>query len=302
MALSETSQKLQPVAMSDSDGGLSLPSNPGSASEEEVEQVAVSSQLLPGESQCCDADCLDRIASMPEYSRKADEIRQAIKEELGLEKRNEFQFQVLRTWMAGESSKSQSQRRYQFQDLPICRIAASDILQCNKGKVTKLTKEIVDGRVSAPRDLRVGGGQVKMTRQESLQVQNAETMWCWVHSFLAEPLAEGVGKVKFDVATKVKELLKMDPVSGVFNASSLEPRHVHPNVTLSELLLGCSPNFFFFANWFQRLCLDSCFVLDPMDIDFEFACRLFIQAGRCQELPLSLAATAVLQNLGPNLP
>ena len=301
MALSETSQKLQPVAMTDSDGGLSLPSNPGSASEEEVEQVAVSSQL-PGESQCCDADCLDRIASMPEYSRKADEIRQAIKEELGLEKRNEFQFQVLRTWMAGESSKSQSQRRYQFQDLPICRIAASDILQCNKGKVTKLTKEIVDGRVSAPRDLRVGGGQVKMTRQESLQVQNAETMWCWVHSFLAEPLAEGVGKVKFDVATKVKELLKMDPVSEVFNASSLEPRHVHPNVTLSELLLGCSPNFFFFANWFQRLCLDSCFVLDPMDIDFEFACRLFIQAGRCQELPLSLAATAVLQNLGPNLP
>ena len=242
MALSETSQKLQPVAMSDSDGGLSLPSNPGSASEEEVEQVAVSSQL-PGESQCCDADCLDRIASMPEYSRKADEIRQAIKEELGLEKRNEFQFQVLRTWMAGESSKSRSQRRYQFQDLPICRIAASDILQCNKGKVTKLTKEIVDGRVSAPRDLRVGGGQVKMTRQESLQVENAETMWCWVHSFLAEPLAEGVGKVKFDVATKVKELLKMDPVSEVFNASSLEPRHVHPNVTLSELLLGCSPIF-----------------------------------------------------------
>ena len=302
MALSETSQKLQPVAMTDSDGGLSLPSNPGSASEEEVEQVAVSSQLLPGESQCCDADCLDRITSMPEYSRKADEIRQAIKEELGLEKRNEFQFQVLRTWMAGESSKSQSQRRYQFQDLPICRIAASDILQCNKGKVTKLTKEIVDGRVSAPRDLRVGGGQVKMPRQESLQVQNAETMWCWVHSFLAEPLAEGVGKVKFDVATKVKELLKMDPVSEVFNASSLEPRHVHPNVTLSELLLGCSPNFFFFANWFQRLCLDSCFVLDPMDIDSEFACRLFIQAGRCQELPLSLAATAVLQNLGPNLP
>ena len=98
------------------------------------------------------------------------------------------------------------------------------------------------------------------------------------------------------------KLLKMDPVSEVFNASSLEPRHVHPNVTLSELLLGCSPNFFFFANWFQRLCLDSCFVLDPMDIDFEFACRLFIQAGRCQELSLSLAATAVLQNLGPNLP
>ena len=169
---------------------------------------------------------------------KADEIRQAIKEETGLEKKKEFQFQVLRTWVhAGDASKSQAQRRYQLHDLPLCRLAAADILQCNKTTVTKMTKEILDGRVTAPRDGRLGGGDVKMTKQESLQVQHAETMWCWVHSFLAEPLAEGGGKPKFDVASKVQQLLKMDPVSEVFNASKLEPRHVHPNVTLTELLL-----------------------------------------------------------------
>ena len=79
-----------------------------------------------------------------------------------------------------------------------------------------------------------------MTKTESIQVQHAETMWCWVHSFLAEPLAEGVGKPKFDVSAKVKELLKMDPVSEVFSTSQLEPKHLHPNVTLTELLLVLS--------------------------------------------------------------
>ena len=219
----------------DSDAEVELPSDPGSNSD--VEETAVD-RSLPADSRCCDADCLERLEGMPEYRRKADEIRQAIREETGLEKKKEFQFQVLRSWIqAGEPSKNQSQRRYQFQDLPLCRIAAADILQCNKTTVTKVTAQVLEGRATAPKDLRLGGGAVKMTKQESLQVQHAETMWCWVHSFLAEPLAEGGGKPKFDVATKVQQLLKMDPVSEVFNASSLEPRHVHPNVTLTELLL-----------------------------------------------------------------
>lgn len=221
--------------MESPDDVLSLPSEAGTASEDEPIAVV----QLPSDSHCCDADCLDHIAVMPDYKRKADEIRQAIKEETGLEKRHEFQFQVLRTWVqAGDASKSQSQRRYQFNDLAICRLAAADILQCNKGKVTKLTKDIVEGRATAARDLRLGGGAVKMSKQESLQVQNAETMWCWIHSFLAEPLAESLSKAKFDVATKVQQLLRMDPVTEVFNASSLEPRHLHPNVTMTELLLG----------------------------------------------------------------
>lgn len=213
---------------------MSLPSDAGSPSD--LEPVP-----LPGESQCCEADCLDRIASMPDYTLKADEIRQAIKEETGLEKRNEFQFQVLRNWMqSGNSEKTSCHRRYKFGDLLICRLAAAELLQCSKGRVTKLTQQILDGQANASRDLRLGGGQVRMTKTESIQVQHAETMWCWVHSFLAEPLAEGVGKPKFDVSAKVKELLKMDPVSEVFSTSQLEPKHLHPNVTLTELLLVLS--------------------------------------------------------------
>ena len=92
--------------MESPDDVLSLPSEAGTASEDEPIAVV----QLPSDSHCCDADCLDHIAVMPDYKRKADEIRQAIKEETGLEKRNEFQFQVLRTWVqAGDASKSQSQ-------------------------------------------------------------------------------------------------------------------------------------------------------------------------------------------------
>lgn len=215
---------------------VELPSDPESL--DEVEEVAV---VLPGQSRCCECDCLDRIATMRDYQAKVDEIQQALKEELVLQKKKEFQFQVLKTWMKeglGEADEKKH-RRFCFGDLPICRMAAASILQSNKSTVTKLTKDVIDGKASAPQDLRVGGHREVMPREESLQNQHAETMWHWIHSFLAESLAEGVSKETFDVAANVKKLLRMDPVTEGFNSAKLEPKHVHPNVTLTELLLGC---------------------------------------------------------------
>lgn len=148
---------------------------------------------------------------------------------------------------SGDMEKAHSHRRYMLQDFPLCRLAAAEVLQCGKGTVTKLTQQILTGQVNAARDLRLGGREIKMTKMESQQVLNAETMWCWIHSFMAEPLAEGVGKPKLDVAQNVKQLLKMDPVSEVFDGSKLEPRHMHPNVTLTELRHGNYwLRFFFF--------------------------------------------------------
>lgn len=67
-ASSETSHKAASVKPMADEEANCLPSDPESASDEPVP--------LPGETQCCEADCLDRLATMPDYARKADEIRQ----------------------------------------------------------------------------------------------------------------------------------------------------------------------------------------------------------------------------------
>lgn len=218
---------------------LELPSDADSLEELEDDDVVVT-HALPGQSRCCEYDCLDRIASMPDYQSKVDEIQQALREETVLQKKKEFQFQVLKTWMLEGSGEEveKKHRRFCFADVPICRVAAASILNSNRSTVTKMTHEVIAGKANASRDLRVGGDRQAMGREESLQVLHAETMWHWIHSFLAEPLAEGLSKQTLDVAVNVKRLLRMDPIAQSFNSAKLEPRHVHPNVTLSELSLG----------------------------------------------------------------
>ena len=200
---------------SPAESAVELPSDAESEEVIEVDRGRSDTLLLPGESQCCDADCLARIMLIPDMQTKADEIRQAIKEEVDPDRRAELQFQVLRNLVPEPKSddrhKLRQHRRFLFGDMAICRMAVKEILKMNKGNVTKWSQQ---------------------------QAANAETMWCWIHSFVAEPLPETVQRVKdFNIAINAKALLNMDPTSSA-KASSLETRHLHPNVSLTELLLG----------------------------------------------------------------
>ena len=184
---------------------------------------------------CCEHECLDQLEVLhPKLRHRSKEISQAVLEEKGSEKRREFQFQVLRNWMEG--TKSITHRRHRFHDVPLCRMAAAKLLHMGKGKVTQYTKLIEQGQVAAPLDGRMSRPGVPHTKtrgEEHESVANAQVMWSWVHRFIAEPLAES-GCPK-SVSITVKELLSLDHVTQEANFQA-DPRHVHPNVTLTELL------------------------------------------------------------------
>lgn len=185
-------------------------SSPSLPSDDEPVLESGYDNQLPDQKRCCQFGCLDALDENQELKSRCDELRMALAGETLPNRRNSFQYEVLKQMVDQSTASEKSVRKFNFMNLQICRQSAASILATSRPRITRLVKWLAEGHSDPPQDQRMRQCKVTGTKEEADMVTNGHTMWAWIHEFLAEPLAEAPQlsqSEEMDVAVTIQKLL-----------------------------------------------------------------------------------------------
>ena len=168
------------MAAAESEGGADSISNPSLPSDDEPVMESSYDNQLPDQKRCCQFGCLDALDENQALKSRCDELRMALVSETLPNRRNAFQYEVLKQMVDQSTASEKSVRKFNFMSLQICRLAVASLLQTSGPRVTRLVKWFSEGHGDPPQDQRTSQCKVTGTKEEAEMVTNGHTMWAWV--------------------------------------------------------------------------------------------------------------------------